>query len=157
MFFILVSIMVPIIIYAFFPKAIQMLTGTSIKRDGMLLLACLVYLLSWYLPSPLINGQNTAFTTHLVGGGVFSGLLWLFAKQQLQWKASWLIELLSLYVFVSALGVANELFEFAASELKFVRINGADTWWDLCANTLGALGFWVFYQIAIQTRLGNRK
>jgi hypothetical protein len=157
MFFLLVSIIVPIMIYVFSPKAIQIVTGKSVKRDGVLLLACLIYFLSWYLPSPLIEGRNTAFTTHFVGGGLFTGLLWLFVKQQMQWKTSWFIELLSVYAAVSALGVANELFEFIAAKLHLVRITGADTWWDLCANTLGALTFWIFYRIALYVRRETKK
>lgn len=37
------------------------------------------------------------------------------------------------------LGVANELFELLISQLGILFIDPSDTWWDLLANTLGAL------------------
>lgn len=94
--------------------------------------------------------MNTQFTTHIVGGGVFSGLLWLYAKKQLHWTLSWPIEFLSVFATVSTLGVINELFEFVTVELHLTRLNGTDTWWDLLANTLGALAFWMTYRIALK-------
>ena len=91
--------------------------------------------------------------THLIGGGFFCGLLWLSLKTQLGWRISPLMELVSLYALVSAFGVANELFELAIVEFKLVHhLNGADTWWDLLANTLGALVFWIGYRVVLKLR-----
>ena len=152
MFFTFLSIIVPLVIYLLLPIVVQVVTGKPLKRDSLLLIACLCYFISWYLPSPLIHGQDTSFTTHVIGGGVFSGFLWLYLKRQLSWKLSWSEEMMSLYAFVCAFGVAYELFELLISELHLVRINGADTWWDLLANTLGAFVFWIGYRIAQKIR-----
>lgn len=144
------SIVVPTALYAFLPKWVSFLTKKRLTRDTILLAACVVYFLSWYLPSPLIYGEDTAFTTHFVGGGLFSGLLWLFLKKQMGWKFSPLMEWISLYALVSALGVVNELFEFTIVETNLVHnLNGADTWWDLVANTSGAMLFWLVYRMTM--------
>ncbi len=155
MIFIIVSVAVPILIWLFFPSILQKLTHMPVRRDGVLALACLIYFISWYLPSPLIHGENTAFTTHFIGGGIFTGLVWLFAKRQLQWKTSWLMELITLYAAVSALGVANELFELFVAESRIVPMTGRDTWWDLLANTSGALFLWIIYRLISKTRAIN--
>jgi len=149
MFFILVSVIVPVILYLFLPRIIRFLTGKILARDMILLLACLIYFISWYLPSPLIHGENTAFTTHFVGGGIFSGLVWLYLQRQMRWEMSWSIELISVFAWVSMLGVANELFELATAEFHITQLTGTDTCWDLLANTLGALTFWVVYRLTV--------
>ena len=46
----------------------------SKKYRWLLYVACLLFFISWYLPSPLIDRQDTSFTTHFVGGGLFTGL-----------------------------------------------------------------------------------
>jgi predicted neutral ceramidase superfamily lipid hydrolase len=118
----------------------------EMKYKKLLVIACLVLFSSLLLPSPLIHGENTNFTTHFVGGGIFTGLIWLFLKLNYRPKLKPLVELASLYLLVSGLGVANELFEFAANALGILNIPGTDTWWDLFANTLGALTFWICYK-----------
>lgn len=90
--------------------------------------------------------------THLVGGGVFVGLLWFYTIRQMGWKLPVLIEMISLYAFVSAFGVANELFELLIVELGLTRLSGADTWWDLFANTLGAFLFWIVYLLFLRRK-----
>lgn len=147
MIYILVPILAPIIVYVCLPWFVNLVAHKNIKADYLLFAACFVYLVSWYLPSPLINGQNTSFTTHMIGGGVFSGLLWLYLKRSLKLKSEWQLELLSLFGLVSALGVLNELFELALVQFGIaVKIRVTDTSWDLVANTLGALVFWLVYR-----------
>ena len=48
------------------------------KHRWLLYIACVLFCISWYLPSPLIEGRDTSFTTHFVGGGLFTGLLWVY-------------------------------------------------------------------------------
>lgn len=156
MIFLLLSIVVPVVVFAFFPTLFGVLFKQRFRRDGWLLFACFLYFFSWYLPSPFIHGVDTAFTTHLVGGGVFCGLLWLYVQRQTNRQASWMLELASVYGWVSAFGVANELFELAIVELHLTRLSGADTWWDLLANTSGALLFWIFYRIALKIGVMKR-
>lgn len=59
---------------------------------------------------------------------------------------SFWLELASLYFLVSGLGAANELFEFFLDKTGLVDFETWDTWWDLLANTLGALAFWFAYK-----------
>lgn len=149
MIFLFLSVFVPVATYTLFPAVLEKLTGKQASRTTLLGIAGIVFFISWFLPSPLIDGRNTAFMTHLIGGGVYCGLLWLYTKRHLHWKASWLLELITLFAFVSAFGVANELFELFIVHFKFVTsLNLTDTSWDLLANTLGALLFWVVYKVA---------
>lgn len=139
--------LVAITVYVFLPRYIKKFSRHFVQLRGLLLAACLLFFLSLFLPSPLIHGRNTQFCTHFFGGGVFTGLVWLFIIKNLKWKLSSFLELLSLYFLVSALGVANELFEFAVNGADLIKIPSFDTWWDLFANTLGALTFWVIYRL----------
>lgn len=149
MIFLLLSIVVPITIWALLPWTMHKITTRHFERTGLLLAACLCFFISWYLPSPLIHGMNTQLTTHVVGGGIFSGLLWLYVKKQVGWNTSWFFELVTVFALVSSLGVLNELFELAMVELHLTRLSGADTWWDLLANTLGALLVWFLYRLSV--------
>lgn len=109
-------------------------------------------MVSWFIPSPLIDGEDTQFSTHFVGGGIFTGFVWLYAVRQLNWRLSLPLELLSLYALVSSLGVTNELFEWAVTQLRLLRLTPCDTWWDLLANTSGALAFWLVYRTVRKMR-----
>ena len=60
---------------------------------------------------------------------------------------AWL-ELTGLYFLVSGLGVANELFELLIEKTGITYVGSWDTWWDLLANSLGALAFWLAYKAA---------
>lgn len=146
MLFVLLSIFVPALVYMLLPWALEVLTHTKPPQRTLLIFAGALFFLSWYLPSPDIQGQSTAATTHFVGGGVFTGFVWLYAKRHFNWQAHWLAESLSLLALVSTLGVANELFELAAVQLSLINISLADTSWDLLMNTLGSLTFWSAYR-----------
>jgi hypothetical protein len=141
------SVAIPLALYVAIPALIEAFTGTRPAKQTLLIIACLVYCISWYIPSPLIEGKDTSFSTHVIGGGIFCGFLWLYAIQHLKWKLSVATEALSLYALVSAFGVANELFELLIVKLRIIRISPSDTWWDLLANTLGALVFWLCYRV----------
>ena len=82
-----------------------------------------------------------------MGGGLFSGALWLYIRKFLRLDQNPIYDLLAIYFLVSALGVANELFEFVTVEIGYARLNPSDTWWDLLANTSGAVVFWMAYSI----------
>ncbi len=171
MIFTLLSILVPVVVYFGLPALLARIVPNSqfhaglakpIKSDKathkILILACVAYFISWYLPSPLIDGQHTAFTTHFVGGGIFTGLLWLYILRATNWKARLTgnnrsqryslyrcIEAATLFMAVSALGTLNELFELAVVQSGFSNLTLNDTSWDLLANTLGAALFYVIY------------
>ncbi len=148
MFIVFLSFVVPLGLFLCAPVIVRWFAGKPVRRDEVFFAALFAYFVSWYIPSPLIDGMNTSFSTHFIGGGIFSGLMWLWAKRQLGWKPAWMLELLGVYAFVSAFGVANEIFELAAVQTGILHITSVDTWWDLLANTLGAFVFWVGYRIA---------
>lgn len=147
MVFQIVSVIVPIVLYAMSVWLLGRAGKDARRYRRWLLAACGLFFVSWYLPSPLIDGQDTAFTTHFLGGGVFTGLYWYYLKQTLGWQGSWVVEGVSLFVLVSALGVMNELFELLLKQTHLSRLTLTDTNWDLLANTLGALLFFGFYSV----------
>ncbi len=138
---------VAIVVCVVLPKLLRALFKIKPGYQRLLASASIVFFLSLFLPSPLIHGQNTNFTTHFVGGGIFTGLIWLFLKLNFNLKLNWLLELTTLYFLVCGLGVANELFEFFTNGIGLFNVPGNDTWWDLFANTVGALAFWIFYRL----------
>lgn len=141
MLFHIVSIAAPVMVYFVTPRLIHV--GKQWK--WLLFLACLLFFISWYIPSPKIDGQQTQFFTHFVGGGIFTGLLWLYIKLVKKWHAAWWVEAASLFALVSSLGVTNELFEFVLFKTGHMPHGIADTTYDLVANTLGAFSLYLVY------------
>src|SRR3989344_3659475 len=143
--FFFISAVVPLGIYFFLPPLMGKVTGKGRVSRTPLAIACLLFFISWYLPSPLIRGVDTSFTTHFVGGGLFTGFLYAYIKNCMRWKYGIFFDLLALYILVNALGVANELFEFAVVETGFASLDPSDTWWDLLTNNMGAFVFFIGY------------
>lgn len=117
----------------------------------VLVSACILFGISYFFPSPQIHGEQTQFMTHLHGGGVFCGLLWVYHRSKITIPKTWQWELGGLFVVTSALGVLNELYEL----LSFEYLGGApvrDTSYDLFANTLGVLLFFVVYRLILVSR-----
>lgn len=142
---IILSIVIPVLVLTVLPRIVVRYGGNSKKYQAWLIAGCLMYVVSWWLPSPFIEGRDTSFTTHILGGGVFGGIIWYYLKQSLGWHAHWLLEAFSLFAFVSALGVLNELFEVILYVFHRMPHGISDTSWDLLANTIGAALFYVFY------------
>ena len=141
----ILSVIIPVIVLTCLPRIISYYGGKPKQYMPWLYVACALYIISWWLPSPLIEGRDTSFTTHLLGGGVFTGFVWYYLKQSLNWRAAWYIEAFLLFALVSALGVANELFEVVLYLFGGMPHGISDTSWDLLANTLGAVLFYVAY------------
>ncbi|MGB4967496.1 MAG: hypothetical protein WBO35_04820 [Candidatus Saccharimonadales bacterium] len=141
--FFLVSVVAPVVIYFVLPRFL----GERKQYRWLLLVACVVFMISWLLPSPRVDGMQTEFVTHFVGGGVFTGLLWLYIKLVKKWHAVWWQEAASLFALVSSLGVTNELFEFVLYHLDLMPNGIFDTSWDLVANTAGACLAFVVYKL----------
>ena len=145
----ILSLGVPIIVYFVLP---QLISVRSTTYRPVLALAGLLFLVSWYLPSPLVNGEQTHFMTHFVGGGLFTATLgaYILLATKRTTRYAWYYEAAMLYALVSALGVANELFEVMLYRVGLMPAGISDTSWDLVANTLGAaLGF-VLYKSAMR-------
>ncbi len=147
MLFIAISIAVPVVLWSTLPVVIGKFNRKTAQFKSLLTVACLLFLISWYLPSPYIQGEQTAFMTHFVGGGFFSAFLWLYLRKQFTKDFNIFYDLVGMYTLSTALGVANELFELLITQAEIVNITPADTWWDLLANTLGVLFIWIFYAI----------
>ena len=143
--FVAISIIVPVLVYVSSIWTVRKLGGNSDASRYSLLIACILFFVSWYLPSPLIEGQNTSFTTHFVGGGLFVSFLWLYFKRAFRWRSAWWLEGFSLFALVSALGSVNELFELLAVKVGLTNILLTDTNWDILANSLGALAVFIGY------------
>lgn len=151
MLFLIISIFIPLLTYFGLPYLLQRHYKDAAHKHKILLFAgSLLFFISWYLPSPLIDGQDTAFMTHFVGGGVFSGFVWLYITKTIDWNTKNIfIEAASLYAFVSALGVLNELAELFFVKIHLAHLSLTDTSWDLLANTLGAFTFFICYRATL--------
>lgn len=99
--------------------------------------AAATILVSVFIPDVHISNETSTFQQHFVGGGVYASLLFMYAKQLFGWRFHWFVELCLLFAWVSALGVAVELGEFALIKFGIKHIHSGDTDWDLLANTLG--------------------
>ena len=146
--FVLISIIVPILLIFFTPKVLRKWCKSRSYSEyrWILYLACFLFFISWYLPSPLIDGQDTSFVTHFVGGGIFTTLYYLYIKYSLGLKIHWLYELLIVYALVSALGNINELVELFMVKVGLVDITLTDTNWDILANTIGVFSAYLIYK-----------
>lgn len=149
MIFSFVSVIVPFVVLFTAPVIMKWLGYTKTAPKWLLPTTCLLFGVSFYLPSPLIDGVDTHFTTHFLGGGVFCALLWHYVKIRGGIKLPWPRDLALLYFLTSGLGVANELFELVVwrSGLS-TGLDPSDTWWDFLANTLGALAGWIVLRVA---------
>ena len=128
--------------------------GIRVQKAGawlpVLAGACMV--ISIFLPNIHISQQTTTFQQHLVGGGLYAACLYYYARQLFGWRLHGVVDLLAIFAWVSALGVANKLIEFAFLELG-VSISTADAYWDLLANTIGGIiGFLAYNAIAWPSR-----
>ncbi|TAH32069.1 hypothetical protein EYC58_05360 [Candidatus Saccharibacteria bacterium] len=119
------------------------------KNTWPLALVALLFSASLFLPSPVIEGSDTEFWTHFFGGGVFIGLLCLYFRPLIKRKITWYQEFFLLFAAVSTFGVMNELYELLALHLGIYHESLDDTSWDLLANTLGALTFFIIYKMAM--------
>ncbi len=110
-------------------------------------LAALCMAISVFLPDVHISAQTHTFQQHFVGGGMYAACLYIYAKRLLGWDMNWLFEVLILFGWVSAFGVAVELLEFLATQANIVHLANADTDWDLLANTLGAFTLFLIIKV----------
>ncbi len=100
----------------------------------------------------VIGGVVGNFIYHAVGGGIMTTLFFIYLLKTYAIQMSWRVELVVLYAFVSALGVINELAEYAAEFFIGVGTlswDSHDTWRDLVANTSGALLAWGLYKLSL--------
>lgn len=155
--FYVISVCVPVVMAVACPALLKKNGFVEERRwRRWLYSACGLFAVSWYLPSPLIEGQDTSFSAHFVGGGLFTGLLWYYLKRSLGWRGHWSLEAFSLFALVSALGCINELFELLTVKIGLVWLTLDETNWDILANSLGALVVYIGYLLLNGRESGSR-
>ena len=112
------------------------------------IVAGVLMVVSTQLPAMHI-ANTTTFQQHFVGGGIYSACLYVYAKQLLGWRLHWAVDLLALFAWVSAFGVANKLAEFALLETGLANVYAGDVYWDLLANTLGGFVGYGLVRLAV--------
>jgi hypothetical protein len=111
-----------------------------------------LWVLSQLLPNVPISPETDTFTMHFIGG-ITAAVLYIYVMRAYNLKFSHTWQLwVGLYLFVSALGVLNELFEFFLDESGLMPMPSDDTWWDLTANTLGAFMAYALIRIYLGLR-----
>lgn len=143
---------VPLLTYFVLPSVLTHYSGKKSVDRKLLLAAGVLFGISWFLPSFKIHGYDTSFTSHFVGGGFYTALVWLYATKQLKLKLPVSLELVSLFALVSSLGVLNEFVELFFVEIFKVNIRSIDVWWDLLGNTLGALSLYLVFKLTARFR-----
>jgi hypothetical protein len=127
---------------------------TNLKNTPSLLppIAAFLFFIAFFIPDIHISDETTTFQQHFVGGGLYCACLYFYLKQIMSWKVSWIIDLLLLFAFTSAIGVANELLEFTLTKLNLAQIGTGDTDWDLLANTTGAITGFIILKLVEKAR-----
>lgn len=111
----------------------------------------------WYIlvPKELNDLREINFLQHAIGGGVAIGFVSLYfisvLKEKMPLLRNLIIQAVFVYFLVSAFGVANELLEFALDYLGIgiFSADRYDVWFDLVANTLGAVSIFLLYTLIV--------
>lgn len=116
-------------------------------------LAAVLYFTSLFLPDIGITAETDTFQQHFMGGGVYTAMLYIYFSSLFGWRPKWSVALATMFAWTSALGILNELLEFALTKLHITDINITDTSWDLVANTSGMLATFISWRfIAVFSR-----
>ncbi|HUP26538.1 MAG TPA: hypothetical protein VM124_02755 [Candidatus Limnocylindrales bacterium] len=105
--------------------------------------------------SVMFGGRLGNFLLHAVGGGMATAFIYEYIRRLTAFQLNWRLNLIGVFMLAAALGVLNELAEFAA-ELLHVGVfsfDTQDTWRDLAANTAGVLVAW--FLVILLTRRGR--
>jgi len=150
-FYYILSIVIPIGLLIGTPRLLRAYHVDERRFRIFLYVSLILFAISWYLPSPLIDGQNTSFSTHVVGGGMFTAFFWEYIRRSLNLHIHLLLDGFLLFCLVSGLGAINEIFELVAVLGNFYTITLTDTSYDIFANTLGASVVWLGIVITSHT------
>lgn len=117
-----------------------------------LLLAATLPLIWVFVPDEIIENRAVNFLQHSLGGGVAVGLVSVYfiktLKEEFKMLNAFVVQVFVFYALVSMLGVANELLEFFLDyfNLGVFSADRYDTWYDLLANSLGAMFVFIMYK-----------
>lgn len=117
----------------------------SLRTHSKWVIAAFLFGLLGSLLSEIVGGVAGNFLLHGVGGGMASSCLFMYMARSLGLNLNWRLELVSLFLFVSTLGVLNELAEYVielAADIT-MSFDSQDTWRDFVANTMGAMIVWL--------------
>lgn len=129
--------------------------GIQPQYAWMPLAAAVLFFIAWFIPVVPVSPDTDTFQQHFVGGGLFCAVLFVYAKKLFGRRIGLLPSVLLLFAWVSAFGVANELFEFTITTLGIANVNLGDTGWDLLANTLGAVTGYLILWVCKVERTGR--
>lgn len=103
-----------------------------------------------YILTAILDPKAGNLVYHGLGGGTATAFVYYYIKETFGFKLSWRLELITLFAFTSALGVLNELAEFAVELTHYATLSfdTHDTWRDFAANTTGMLVGWLLIKSA---------
>lgn len=123
------------------------------KNIVYLVFACLLPLFWMFLPRELLHTREINFLQHAVGGGVAVGFVAIYflktLRDHLPFLKNFFVQFVFVFALVSSMGVVNELLEFALDFFKIGIFSSDryDTWFDIVANTSGAMLIFLLYKI----------
>jgi hypothetical protein len=122
------------------------------KHIGWLVAAIVIQMISSIISLVIDDRIVGNFFYHAVGGGVTSAFLFFYLLKTYNVQLNWRIQIVTLYAFVCALGVMNEIAEYVgefATRVGMFSWDSHDTWRDLVANTTGALVGWIICRLVL--------
>jgi len=150
-YFFLMSVIffvVPQLAVKFFTKEVK------IDKSIIYLFFAFCLPLIWvFLPKEVVTLREVNFIQHAVGGGVAVSFVAIYLIKNFRQKFEifdyFLFQLVFVFALVSMLGVINELFEFVLDTYKIGVFSSDryDTWYDLVANTSGAMSLFLIYSL----------
>ncbi len=116
-------------------------------------MAAAAWAIGFFIPDIHISAETDTFQLHFFGG-VCAAFLYEYVVRAYRLRFDgWWQPILMLYFFACGLGVANELFEFFLAKTRIMSMSGADTWWDLVANTSGVFTAFVVIRLLRRPKL----
>lgn len=152
------------LIFFVVPQLIVRFIDNKPKIDSSVLYLAFAFCLPliWiFIPKEILEFRSTNFIQHAVGGGVAVGFVSIYFiknfREKFPFLDNFLLQIIFVFSIVSMLGVLNELLEFLLDYLGIgiFSADRYDTWFDLLANTTGAIG--VFVAWAIAKKIWNSK
>jgi hypothetical protein len=104
-----------------------------------------------FIPLHILKTREVNFAQHALGGGFAVAVcciyIILYYKDRFVLFTNSLFQFLFIYFTVSAFGVLNELLEFTLDflDMGIFSADRYDTWYDMVANTSGALAAFVIF------------
>jgi hypothetical protein len=95
----------------------------------------------------------------MIGGGMSATCLFYYLFGLTGVAYNWRIEFITLFAFVSCLGIFNELFEYAIelTTSLTMSLDSQDTWRDFVANSLGMLVAYLSIKIIVWVRASKKQ